>query len=220
MSSFGSSYRAPYPYRAISTATLVGQVFFLVAVALGFLALGTYLGRHMAFGTARLCSFGGFGMLIVASFGGRTFRVGPFAVVWLYATALLIGLGLGPVIQYFATANPSALTKAAGGTALTVLGVGAAGFAISKDLSPWLRPLSLVLLVAVVIGIVLMITSGGALSPAYSALIYLVSAALLLIDFNILRRLEDEESAVPIATGMFVAIVNIFVSLLNLFGRE
>jgi FtsH-binding integral membrane protein len=219
MASFERAFRTQ-PYGRTSTATLIGQVFFLVAVALAFLALGSYLGRHMAIGTGRICSFGGFGMLIISAFGGRLFRIGAFAVAWLYATALLIGLGLGPIIQYFATVNPTALTKAAGGTALTVLAVGAIGFAVSKDLSPWLRPLSLVLLAAVVVGIVLTITSSGPISPAFSVLIYLVSAALLLIDFNILRRMEDEESAIPLATGMFVSIVNIFVSLLNLFGRE
>jgi FtsH-binding integral membrane protein len=219
MASFERAFRTQ-PYGRTSTATLIGQVFFLVAVALAFLAFGSYLGRHMAIGTGRICSFGGFGMLIISAFGGRLFRIGAFAVAWLYATALLIGLGLGPIIQYFATVNPTALTKAAGGTALTVLAVGAIGFAVSKDLSPWLRPLSLVLLAAVVVGIVLTITSSGPISPAFSVLIYLVSAALLLIDFNILRRMEDEESAIPLATGMFVSIVNIFVSLLNLFGRE
>ena len=84
--------------RAISTGQLLGQVMFLVAIALGFCALGTLVGRDIALGTARLCSFAGFGMLLVSSFGGERFRVGGFAMAWLFATALLIGLGLGPVI--------------------------------------------------------------------------------------------------------------------------
>jgi hypothetical protein len=44
-------------------------------------------------------------MLLVSSFSGERFRVGPFAMGWLFATALLIGLGLGPVIEYFATVD-------------------------------------------------------------------------------------------------------------------
>ena len=47
---------------------------------------------------------------------------------WLFATALVIGLGLGPVITYFATVEPSALTQAFAGTAATVAGAGALGF--------------------------------------------------------------------------------------------
>jgi capsular exopolysaccharide synthesis family protein len=75
------------------TAALLGQVMFLVAVALGFLALGSWIGRDMSEGAAMGCFFAGFGMLIVANFVERL-RVGMFAVVWLYAIALLLGLGL------------------------------------------------------------------------------------------------------------------------------
>ena len=100
---------------------------FLVAVALGFAALGTLVGRDLAVGTARLLSFGGFGMLLVSSFAGERFRVGSFAMAWLFATALVIGLGLGPVIAYFATVETSALTQAFAGTAATVAGAARLG---------------------------------------------------------------------------------------------
>ena len=56
--------------RDISTAQLLGQVMFLVAIALGFCAAGTLLGRDLSLGTARMCSFAGFGMLLLASFAG------------------------------------------------------------------------------------------------------------------------------------------------------
>ena len=101
---------------------------FLVAIALAFAALGTWLGRDLAVGTARILSFAGFGMLLVSSFAGERFRVGSFAMFWLFATALVIGLGLGPVIAYFATVQTSALTQAFAGTAATVAGAGALGF--------------------------------------------------------------------------------------------
>ncbi len=130
--------------RAISTTQLLGQVLVLVAIALGFAALGTWLGRDLEIGTARIISFAGFGMLLVSSFAGERFRVGPFAMGWLFATATAIGLGLGPVIQYFATVESDALTQAAAGTAATVAGCGALGFALSPDLARWMRPLSLI----------------------------------------------------------------------------
>ena len=74
-SAFGRTYAEE---RAISTGQLLGQVMFLVAIALGFCALGTLLGRDLSLGTARLCSFAGFGMLLVSSFAGARFRVGAF----------------------------------------------------------------------------------------------------------------------------------------------
>jgi FtsH-binding integral membrane protein len=205
---------------AISTSRLMGQVMFLVAVAIGFLALGSFAGKDLAIGTARIISFAGFGMLLISSFGGVRFRVGAFAIGWLYATAFVIGLGLGPVISYFATVEPSTLAAAAGGTALTVVGMGAAGFAMSKDLAPWMRPLSFVVLGAVVVSLAGLLIGGvGSLSPIISLVIFGASAALIMVDFNYLRKHGTEDDTVMLATGIFVSIVNIFISLLNLFGR-
>jgi FtsH-binding integral membrane protein len=214
----GYGYAEPR-VRAISTAQLLGQVMFLVAVALGFCALGTLLGRELSPGTARICSFAGFGMLLVSSFAGERFRVGPFAMGWLFATALLIGLGLGPIIEYFATVEPSALSQAFAGTAATVLAAGSLGFALSKDLKRWMRPLSLIVFGACIFTIVLTLF-GGTISPLISLLIYGVSAALIVVDFNFLRKHGTENDTVWLATGIFVSIVNIFVSLLNIFSSR
>jgi FtsH-binding integral membrane protein len=213
-SAFGERAEA----RAVSTTQLLGQVMFLVAIALGFAALGTWLGRDLAIGTARIISFVGFGMLLVSSFGGERFRVGPFAMGWLFATATAIGLGLGPVIQYFATVESDALAQAAAGTAATVAGCGALGFALSPDLARWMRPLSLIVFAAC-IGTIIWSLAAGAVSPWVSALIYLLSAALIVVDFNFLRKHATADDAIWLATGIFVSIVNIFVSLLNIFSR-
>ena len=210
---------APGRAGAISGTRLMGQVMFLVAVAIGFLALGSVVGRELEISTARILSFVGFGMLILSSFGGRRFRVGPFAIGWLYATAFVIGLGLGPVINYLVETQPSAITTAAGGTALTVLGMGAVGFAMSKDLAPWMRPLSIVVLGAVLVSIGFLVFGGaGALSPILSLVIFAASAALIMVYFNYMRKHGTEDDTVMLATGIFVGIVNIFVSLLNLFS--
>ena len=205
--------------RAISTQQLLGQVMFLVAIAIGFCALGTLLGRDIAIGTARILSFVGFGMLLVSSFGGERFRVGTFAMGWLFGTALMIGLGLGPVIAYFASVDEAALTQAFAGTAATVLGAGALGFALSKDLAPWMRPLSLIVF-ALAIGTIVWSLFGGTISPFVSLLIYGVSAALIVVDFNYLRKHGTEADSVWLATGIFVSIVNIFLSLLNIFSSR
>jgi modulator of FtsH protease len=203
--------------RDISTAQLLGQVMFLVAVAIGFCALGTLLGRDLSVGTARICSFAGFGMLLVSSFAGARFRVGAFAMGWLFATALVIGLGLGPVIAYYASVEPNALTQAFAGTAATVAGAGALGFVLSKDLARWMRPLSL-LVFAACAGTIVWTLVAGSISPVVSLIIYALSAALIVVDFNYIRKHGTENDAIWLATGIFVSIVNIFVSLLNIFS--
>jgi FtsH-binding integral membrane protein len=212
-------YREGAAPRAISTAQLLGQVMFLVAIALAFCAVGTLMGRDLSIGTARICSFAGFGMLLVSSFAGERFRVGAFAMGWLFVTALLIGLGLGPIVAYYSTAEPQAVTQAFAGTAATVLGAGALGFALSKDLAPWMRPISLIVFAAC-IGTIVWTLFGGTISPLISAGIYLLSALLIVIDFNFLRKHGTERDAIWLATGIFVSIVNIFISLLNIFSSR
>jgi FtsH-binding integral membrane protein len=212
-------YREETAARAISTSQLLGQVMFLVAVALGFCALGTLLGRDLSLGAARACSFGGLGMLLVSSFAGERFRGGSFAMFWLFATALLIGLGLGPVIDSYATLDPKALTQAFAGTAATVLAAGSLGFVLSKDLAPWMRPVSMIVFAACM-GTIIWSLFGGTISPLVSAGIYLVSALLIVIDFNFLRKHGTERDTIWLATGIFVSIVNIFISLLNIFSSR
>ena len=213
-----TTYERVEPRAQTSTATLFGQVLFLVGIALGFMVLGTYVGRDLALGTARILGFVGFGMLLVAAFGGERFRLGPFAMGWLFATALAIGLGLGPLMSYLIENNPTVVTQAVGGTALVVVGMGSLGFALSKDLARWMRPLSLLVFGAVIVSLVMVrFASGG--SPILSLVILGLSALLIMVDLNYLRKHGTEDDAIWLATGIFVSIVNIFVSLLNLFGE-
>ena len=199
-----------------STATILGQVMFLVAVALGFAVAGTFMGRELSEGAARACSFAGLGMLIVTWFVDAV-RRGPLGIFWLCALSLLIGLGLGPLIGYASEVDPAAISTAAGLTALTVAGMGALGFVLSKDLIGWMKPLSYLLLAAIAVTLIALVFGGlGALSPFVSLLIIGISALLLLVDFNYIRKHATEDDVVWLATGIFVSIFNIFFSLLNI----
>jgi len=66
--------------------------------------------------------------------------------------------------------------------------------------------------------VMLLLSSGG--NPILSAVIGLVSALLIAVNFNYLRKRASENDVVWLATGIFVSIVNIFISLLNLFSSR
>jgi len=100
-----------------------------------------------------------------------------------------------------------------------VVAAGSLGFALSKDLARWMRPLSLVVFAACAVTIAITLVNGE-MSPLLSGAIYLLSAALITVDFNYLRKHGTENDAIWLATGIFVSIVNIFVSLLNIFSGE
>jgi modulator of FtsH protease len=204
---------------SISTTALLGRVMSLVAAAIGFVAVGAVIGRDLSPAAGIVFSLGAFGLLLVQALGGQRFRVGPFAVGWLFAIGLAIGLGLGPVLAYYTAADPTAITKAAVTTALVAAAMGAGGLSLGKDLAGWMRPLTFVIFGLVVLSLVLFLFGSGG-NPLLSLAIAAVSAVLILVDFNYLRRHGTPDDAVLLATGIFVSVVNIFLSLLNLFSRD
>jgi modulator of FtsH protease len=200
-----------------SVTTIFGWVMGLVGIALGFMALGAYLGRDLSQGAAVTASLVAIGMLLAGSFAKGLTRVGGLGIGWLFATAALLGLGAGPAMQYYASARPGLLAEAALGTALTVASMGALGLTMSRDLRSWMRPVSIGVFIACGVGLVWTLISGP-LSPILSIVIFAGSALLLVIDFNYVRKHATEQDVIWLATGIFVSIVNIFFSLLNLMS--
>src|SRR3954453_17280511 len=176
---YGSFTGTRAPSR-VSTATIFGQVMFLVGLAIGFLAVGSLIGRDLAYGTARILGFVAIGMLFAQSFAAPL-RTGPLGIAWLFGLALLLGLSLGPVLSFYASSDPETVTQAAGGTALITLGMGAYGMATSNVLGGWVRPRSLRKLGLFAISLVLLLFGWGG-NPLLSIAILGISAALLIVD--------------------------------------
>jgi FtsH-binding integral membrane protein len=105
------------------THELLGQVMGLVAVTVGFTALGAYLGRDLSGGTGLLLFIGAFacifGLNVAAARGSEQLAIGL-----LFGLGLLLGLAVAPVINVYANADPAALWQAAGATALFVAACG------------------------------------------------------------------------------------------------
>lgn len=199
------------------TSLLFGQVMFLVAVALGFLAFGAYAGRNLTYGTGFAFEIVALVMLFAQSFVARL-RTGTFGVVWLYALALLLGMGLGPVIAHYAALNHQVLYQAAGGTALTVAAAGTFGVVTSRNLVRWARPLAIAFLVVILASWILVLVGTGSGNIILNLAIYGFSTAFLAINFQFLRRQATEDDVIWIATGIFVNIVNIFLTLLSILS--
>jgi FtsH-binding integral membrane protein len=192
-----------------------GQVMGLVALTLGCMALGAYIGRNFS---------GGFFLLFIAAFAcvfalqwaSRRGRE-QLAILFLFGLGLLLGLAFGPVLNVYAKANPSALWQAAGATGAFVAGLGAFGYATRRDLSPYYRFAFWALLALIVLGIVLIFVSipGGDL--IYSILGLVIFGGYTVLDFNRLRR-ANQAASVPIAASIFLDVFNIFLFFLRIFG--
>jgi FtsH-binding integral membrane protein len=196
--------------------TVFGQVMGLVALTLGFLALGAYVGRNMTGGLGLLFFIAGFACIFglnAASARGNE----QLAITLLFGLGLLLGLALGPVLNSYAKADPSALWQAAGATGGFVGALGAYGYATRRDLSSWYRTLFWALLALIVFGIVAIFVSipGGNIIWSVAGLV--IFGGYTILDFNRLRR-AGSESAVPIAASIFLDVLNIFLFFLELFG--
>jgi FtsH-binding integral membrane protein len=204
--------------RTSSQTLLFGQVMWLVGVALVFFAGGAYIGRDLSYTTGWIFEIVAIVMLFAQSFVA-SLRTGTIAVVWLYALALLLGIGLGPVLAFYTTTDPSAVWQAGAGTALTVAAMGSYGFATSRDLTRHIRGLFWTFLAVIIASWILVIVNSG-LSIVLSLAIYIFASIFLAINFQYLRRSANADDAVWIATGIFVNIINIFLALLQIFGNN
>jgi modulator of FtsH protease len=190
----------------------------LVALTLGCLALGAYIGRDITGGlgiiffvAAFACVFG----LNVASSRGHQ----QLAITLLFGLGLLLGLGLGPVVSAYAKGDPSVVWQAAGATGAFVAALGTAGYATRRDLSSWSRVLFWALLALLVFGIVAIFASIPHANVIWAVGGLVIFGGYTLVDFNRLRR-AGGQSAVPIAASIFLDVLNVFLFFLELFGGE
>ena len=198
--------------------TVFGHVMGLVALTLGFLALGAYIGRDLSGGWGILAFVASFGCIIglnVASTRGNE----QLSITLLFGLGLLLGLALGPVLSSYVDADPAAVWQAAGATGAFVASLGAAGYATRRDLSSWYRVLFWALLGLLVFGLVAIFVSIPAENVIWSVAGLVIFGGYTILDFNRLRR-SGQESAVPIAASIFLDVLNIFLFFLQLFGNN
>jgi FtsH-binding integral membrane protein len=198
------------------TATLFGQVMWLVAAAAGFFTLGCYAGRNLSAGWSILWFIAGFGCLIALNFAVR--RGGGAGIALLMGVGLFLGLAMGPAVAYYSTTSPQAVWEAAGATALFMVGFGAAGYATRKDLSALGRISFFALIALILFGIVLIFIQIPAAEMLYSILGLIIFAGLTMFDFQRLRRARGITSAPVLAASIFLDALNVFLFFLRIFG--
>lgn len=198
--------------------TLFGRVMALVALTTGFATLGVYLARDMggagwfiAWLLALGCLFG----LNAANARGNH----NLALVLLFAFGLLLGASVATTVNYYSATDPTAVRQALGATALFVGGLGAGGYAIRRDLSFLYRTLFWLLLGLILAGIVLIFIRIPALYTVYALLGLVIFGLYTVVDFNRLRRAGTDE-AIPLAAGIFLDVLNIFLLFLRIFARS
>jgi modulator of FtsH protease len=200
------------------TPTLFGRVMGLVALTVGFATAGVYLGRNLGTASWFVAWIVAFGCLIGLNVANARGQRG-LAVVLLFAFGLLLGMSVATTVNYYAATDPTAVRQAFGATALFVGVLGAGGYACRRDLSYLYRIAFWLLVGLLVAGIVLIFIRIPSLYTVYAFLGLGIFGLYTVIDFNRLRRAGNDE-AIPLAAGIFLDILNIFLFFLRIFASN
>ena len=192
-----------------------GQVMGLVGFTLGFTALGAYIGRDLAGGAGLLAFVAAIACLM--GLNAAASRSEPLAMTLLFAVGLLLGLVLGPGLAAYSASDPAAVWQAAGATALFVAALGSFGWATRRDLSVYARTFFWALLALIAFGLITLFVSIPGANVIYAIAGLVIFGGFTAIDFQRLRS-AGGESAVPIAAGIFLDVLNVFQLFLLLLG--
>ena len=159
---------------------------------------------------------GYFGLLFLA----RRFRNSALGIVFVFALTGFMGLTMGPIISFYLTALPNGgqiVMTAMGGTGIIFLGLSAYALTTRKDFSFLGGMLFAGILVAFLAGLCAIIFSIPALSMAVSAMFILLMSGLILYQTSQIIH-GGEANYIMATVTLYVAIYNLFLSLLHLLG--
>jgi modulator of FtsH protease len=202
----------------LATNKLIRNTYILLSLTLGFSAIMAVVSMAMngSHGGSLVCSIGAIAMLwfVLPRFANSTAGIGLVFVI----TGLL-GFGLGPMLNYYAALpnGSQIIATAFGGTAAIFLGLSGYAMVTRKDFSFMGGFLVMGILVVLVAMLGNMFFQIPALSLALSAAIIFIMGGFILYDTS--RMVNGGETNYVLATiGLYIAILNIFTSLLHILG--
>jgi len=135
----------------------------------------------------------------------------------IFAFTGLLGFGLGPILNYYLTINPSIVMMALGGTGAIFLGLSGYALTTRKDFS-FLGGFVMVGMLVVLGAAILNIFLGvPALFLAINAAVIMIMSAFILWETSSLIH-NGETNYIMATAGLFLSILNMFQALLHLLG--
>jgi modulator of FtsH protease len=129
----------------------------------------------------------------------------------------LLGFGLGPMLSYYLAVNPSIVMVAMGGTGTIFLGLSGYALTTRKDFSFLGGFIFVGLLVAIAAMVANLFMGIPALALAISAAVIMIMSGYILMQTSMMIN-GGETNYIAATAGLFIAILNIFTSLLHILG--
>ena len=202
---------------AMSTNKVVRNTYMLLSMTLAFAALtaGLTMSLNLPSPGFIITLVGYFGLLYLTT----KFRNSSAGIGFVFALTGFMGYTLGPILNTYLSLPNGAQTvmMAMGGTAAIFLGLSAYVMTTRKDFSYMGGFLAVGILVGFLASIGAFFFDLPSLSLAVSAMFVLLMSGLILYETsNIIHG--GETNYIMATVTLFVAIFNLFTSLLSLFG--
>jgi len=201
----------------LATNKVIRNTYMLLSMTLLFSALtaGTSMMLNLPHPGLLLTLGGYFGLLFLTS----KFRDSSLGLAFVFALTGFMGYTLGPILNaYLALPNGGQVVMTAmGGTGIIFLGLSAYALNTRKDFSFMGGFLMVGILVAFLAGLGAMFFEMPGLSLAVSSMFVLLMGGLILYETsNIIHG--GETNYIMATVTLYVAIFNLFTSLLHLLG--
>jgi modulator of FtsH protease len=135
----------------------------------------------------------------------------------LFAVTGLLGFGLGPTLNHYMSVNPSIVMVAMGGTGVIFLGLSAYALATRKDFSFMGGFIFVGMLVAIGAMLLNLFLGIPVLALAISGAVIMIMSGYILFQTSAMIH-GGETNYISATAGLFIAILNIFTSLLHILG--
>ncbi len=201
----------------LSTHKVLRNTYMLLAATLLFSAVTA--GASMALGLPHpgmlITMVGYFGLLFLTT----KLRNSAGGILAVFALTGFMGYTLGPILNaYLALPNGHQIVMMAmGGTAVTFGALSAVALVTKKDFSFMSGFLMVGIIVAFLAGLAAIFLQMPAMSLAVSAAFVLLMAGMILFETSQIIH-GGETNYIMATVSLYVAIYNLFVSLLNLLG--
>jgi modulator of FtsH protease len=203
---------------ALTTNKVLRNTYLLLSATLGFSALtaGVSMAMNLPHPGLLITLVGYFGLL----FAVHKTRNSSWGLLWIFALTGFMGLTLGPIISAYLKFLPNGaqvVTTALGVTAATFLGLSAYAVKSERDFSFLGGFLTVGILGAFLLGLVAYFFNLPTLALVVSGVFVIAMAGLILYQTSDIIR-GGETNYIMATVSLFVAIFNLFTSLLHLLG--
>jgi modulator of FtsH protease len=194
---------------------LLAKVSGLLAFSMAFTVAGAFVGMQVpGLGLPAII-----GVLVLSFVVGLARNVSGLNLVLLYTLTTLMGVALGGIVEAYVAAGAGAVVVEAGvTTGVMTLGLSAYALTTKRDFSSLGGKLFVALLALIVASIVSIFVSFGPLQILIGFGGAVLFSLYLIFQVQQVRYAEDTlGNAIVLAVGIYLSIINLFLSLLRLF---